>query len=95
MSTRCLQRRTAQMLERSQSLLQYNTTLQVCRIDNPLTMDPTLLFKMKVIEPMMDLVRGLQPWYRHMLDVIMRKQEYRNRRLSTLIVNIDTDVQAD
>ena len=47
-------------------------TLQLCRTGIPLTMDPTLHYKMK----------GLQT----------RNQKHRNRQLSTLIVNIETDV---
>ena len=58
-------------------------------------MDPTLHCKMKVVKSVMDLVRGLQPRYRQRLDVITGKQEHRNRQLSTLIVNIETDVQAE
>ena len=47
-SRRCLQRRTSQMLERSQSLLSTTTTLRLCRIGILLTMDPTLHYKMTV-----------------------------------------------
>ena len=61
-------------------------------------MDPPLHFKMKVMKLMMDQVKGLQPRRPDMnteTDVITGKQEHRNRQLSTLIVNIETDVQAE
>ena len=60
------------------------TTLQVCRIGILLTRDPTLHYKMKVTKLVMDLVTGLQP-----------RREHRNRKLSALIVNVVTDVQAE
>ena len=41
-SRRCLQRNIVQMLARSQSLLQYNATMHVCKIGILLTMYPTL-----------------------------------------------------
>ena len=37
------------------------TTLQVCRIGALLIVDPTLHYKMKVTQPMMDLVKGCSP----------------------------------
>ena len=54
------------------------TTLQVCRIGILLTMDPTLHYKMKgTAAP---------------VHTETRNQKHRNRHLSTLIVNIETDV---
>ena len=47
-SRRCLQRRTSQMLERSQSLLQYYNSIASLQDWFDLTMDPTLHYKMKV-----------------------------------------------
>ena len=63
-SRKCLRRRTAQMLERSQSLLQYHNyiaTLQVCRVGFLLTMDPTLHYKMKADEASDGSGEGSQP----------------------------------
>ena len=37
-----------------------SATLQVCRIGILLTMDPTLHYKMKADEPMMDLVKNTE-----------------------------------
>ena len=77
-------------------VLSTTTTLQVCRIGILLTMDPTLHYKMKVMKLMLDLVKGLQPRFRQRPDVITRRQrEHRNIQLSTLIVNIEADVQAE
>ena len=64
-------------------------TLQVCRIGILLIMDPTLHCKMKADEPMMDLMTGLQTRCER------KKHEHRNRQLSALIVNIETDEQAE
>ena len=47
-------------------------------------MDPTLHNKMRADEPMTDLVKRIGE----------EDQEHRNRQLSTLIVSIETDVQA-
>ena len=77
------------------------TDRSVCRIRIPVTVDPTLHYKMKVTKPVMDLVKDCNPekdgdpTKTQRPDVITRKQEHRNRQLSTLIVNIDTDVQAE
>ena len=84
-SRRCVQRRTAQMLERSQSLLQYYNNIESLKdwystdhgCHTPLQDDGD--------EPMMDLVTGLQT----------PRHEHRNRQLSALTVNIETDVQAE
>ena len=84
-SRRCLQRRTAQMLERSQSLLQYCnniTGLQDWYSTDHVSHTP---LQDDGDEPMMDLVTGLQTG----------RHEHRNRELSALIVNIETDVQAE
>ena len=84
-SRRCLQRRSAQMLERSQSLLQYynnTTSLQDWYSTDhgshtPLQDDGD--------ETMVDLVTGLQTG----------RHEDRNRQFSAAILNIETDVQAE
>ena len=60
-------------------------TLQACRIGILLTMDPTLHCKIQDDEPVMDLVTGLQT----------QRFEHRKRNLSTLVVNIETDVHAE
>ena len=88
-SRRCLQRRTAQMLERSQSLLQDYNNIANCKIGILLTVDPTIHYKMKadeVYDGSGDRVAD-PTW--------TRSHEHRNRQLSALIVNIETDVQAE
>ena len=83
----CLQRRTVQMLERGQSLLQYNNNIVSLqdwsstdhRSHTPLQDDGD--------EPMMDLVNGSSD-----IDTKTWRHEHRN---TTLIVNIETDVQAE
>ena len=66
--------------------------LQVCRIGILLTMDPTLHWKMKAEEACDGSSDGLQTRHEHKNT---GKQEHRNRPLSALIVNIETDVQAE
>ena len=83
-SRRCLQRKTAQVLKRSQS----TTTLQVCRIGIPPTMDPTLRYKMTVVKPVMDLVRGLQPRYTH---TETRRDHGKTREQKQTVVNVDRE----
>ena len=77
-SRRCLQRRTAQMFVRSQSLLQYYNNIESLQdwystdhgSHTPLQDDD---------EPVTELVTELQ---------------HRNRQLSTSVVNIETDLQS-
>ena len=77
-SRRCLQRRTVQMLERRQSLLQYYDNIASLQdwyfigrgSHTPLQDDD---------EPVTELVTELQ---------------HRNRQMSTLVVNIETDLQS-
>ena len=94
-SRRRLQQRTAQMLERSQSLLQYYNSIANLHdwysTDHGSHTPP----QDDGDEPMMDLVTGLQPRYGHKDPTWSRKHEHRNRQLSVLIVNIKTDVQAE
>ena len=65
-------------------------------------MDPTVHYKMKARQLMMDLVTGLQTRHEHRAGThkLMNrrdhgKHENRNRQLSALIVNIETVVQAE
>ena len=75
--------KTAQVMERSQSLLQYYNNIGSLQkwysthhgSHTPLQDDGD--------DPMMDLVTGMHT----------RRHEHRNRQLSALIVNIETDVQ--
>ena len=62
------------------------TALQVCRTGILLTMDPTLHCKMKVMNPIMDLVKGLSPRYRQRPKVNTeprRDKSTRRRRTNT------------
>ena len=84
-SRKCLRRKTAQILERSQSVLQcYNN---IASLQDWYSTDhgSHTLRQDDGNEPMMDLVMGLQTW----------RPEHRNRQLSALVVNIETDVQAE
>ena len=77
-SRRCVQRRTAQMLEQNQSLLQhYNNIASLQDWHSTDYGSPTPL--QDDDEPVMEPVTELQ---------------HRNRQLSTMVVNIDTDVQS-
>ena len=58
-------------------------------------MDPTVHHKMKADEADDGSGEGLQPRYRQRPDVITGKQGHRNRQLSMLIANIETDVPAE
>ena len=73
-------RRIAQMLERSQSLLQYYSNIANCMIGILRTMDPTLHYKMMVTSR----------WW-----IWRRSCRLGDRHLSVLIVNIETDAQAE
>ena len=57
-------------------------------------MDPTLHYKMKSDEADDGSSEGAADPMRTQRPV-RRKQEHRNRQLPTLIVNIETDVQAE
>ena len=73
----------------NETSLCFSTTanLQVWRIGILLAMDSTLHNKMKADEPMMHLVKNTETGE--------EEQEHKNRQFSTLIVNIETDVQAE
>ena len=88
------------MLERSQSLLQYYNniaSLQDWSSTNHGSHTP--LQDMKVTKPITDLVKGCRPDVdtepRGNKSTRRRKEEHRNRQLSALIVNLETDVQAE
>ena len=94
------------MLERSQSLLQYYNN--IASLQDWYSADHGSLTPQQDEgdEPMIDLVMGLQPHYTHRehryrqtrydhRDSGRRKQEHRNRQLSSLIENIETDAQAE
>ena len=67
------------MLERSQSLLQYcNNIAKFCRTGILLTVDPTLHYKMVARTD----------------DEPVTELQHTNRPLSTLVGNIETDVQS-
>ena len=94
-SRKCLRRRTAQMLERSQSPLQYHNNiagLQDWYSTDHRSHTPR---QDEGDEPLMDLVKDCSPD----IDIETRRdhgrQEHRNRPLSALIVNIVMDVQAE
>ena len=81
-SRRCLQRRTALMLERSQSLLQYYNNIASLQDWYSADHGSHTPLEDESDEPVMDLVTELQ-------------NQRRNRQLSALIANIETDVQAE
>ena len=88
------------MLERSQSLLQYYNnmaSLQDWSFTNHGYHTP--LQDVKVTKLVTDLVKGCRPDVnaepRGNKSTRRRKQEHRNRQLSAVIVNIETDVQAE
>ena len=83
------------MLERSQSLLQYYNNLESLQDWFSTDQGSHTPRQDEGDKPMMYPVTGLQTRYEHRPDVITGKQEQRNRQLSTLIVNIETDVQAE
>ena len=92
MSRRCVRRRTAQVLERSQSLLQYYNNIASLQdwysTDHDVSHTP---LQDESDEPAMDLVTGLQTrceWRP------VEKHKHRNKQLSALTVNIETDVLA-
>ena len=61
-----------------------------------MTLDPTLHYKMKGDEANDGSGEGIAtPKEKKRTDVITGKRENGNRQLSTLIANIETDVQAE
>ena len=76
------------MLERSQSLLQYYNNIGVLR-----TMDPTLHFKMKARQPMLDLVTGLQTRREPMMDLAPRLQirRHQKQKQKQTVVSVDRE----
>ena len=90
-SRRCQQRRTAQILDRRQSLLQYYNN--IARLRDRYSTDDVSHAPLQDDgdEPMMDLVKGCSP----VVDTETRRHGHRNRHLSALSVNIETDVQAE
>ena len=73
-------KRFAQILDRGQALLQYCKVIQIASLVFYKAMDPTLHYKMKADE---------------VYDGPGDKNRSRNRQLSTLIVNIETDAQTE
>ena len=73
------------MLERNQSLLQYYSNIASLQDWYSTEHGSHTPLQDDGDEPMMDLVTGLQT----------RRREHRNRQLSALFVNIETDVQAE
>ena len=90
-------KRIAQILERCQSLLQYLNVVQIARLVFYKTMDPTLHYKMKADEANDGSGERLQPRYVHRDPMQTRRNWHRNRnrQLSLLIVNIETDAQTE
>ena len=84
-SRKCLRGRTAQMSERSQSLLQYYNNSAGLQDWYSIDHGSHTPQQDDGGEPMMDLVMGLQTW----------RHEQRNRQLPTLTVKIETGVQAE
>ena len=84
-SRKCLRRKTAQMLERSQFLLQYYNNIASLQDWYSTDRGSHTPLQDEGDELMMDLVTGLQT---------QREHRDRNRQLSALIVNIETDVSA-
>ena len=89
-SRRCLQRRTAQMLERSQSLVQYYNN--IASLQDWYSTDHGSHTPLQDDEQMIHLVKELQILR---IGDLERRQENRNRQLSALIVNIEMDVEAE
>ena len=83
--------KTAQMLERRQSLLQHYNYIAVCRIGILLTMDPALHYKMTVTSRCP--VKGCSPD----VDTETRRHEHRNRSeaKSLLLLNRVFRVETD
>ena len=81
------------MLERSQSLLQYYNNIASLQDWYSTDHGSRTPLQDEGDELMMDLVTGLQTRCYHRDPV--GKHGHRNRQLSVLIVNIETDVQAE
>ena len=86
MTSESRNRRIAQMLERSQSLLQNCNVVQNCKMGILQDHGSHTPLQDEGEEPMMDLASSLQTRYEH---------TNRNRELSVSIVNIETGAQTE
>ena len=95
-SRKCLRRKIVQMLERSRSLLQYYNN--IANLQDWYSADRGFHTPRQDEgdEPMMELVTGLQTRCEYRAGYTHRDLETRaQKQLSTLIVNVETDVQAE
>ena len=95
-SKRCFQRRTAHMLERRQSLLQYYNNIASLQDWYSTDHGSHTRLQDDDDEPMTELVTRLQSRHEHRpKEDLQRNLQHRTDEMSTLVVNIETDVQAE